>query len=57
MTNETYIVETRKTRKTDMFGESTYFKMRKDRRYVLEFDDKVGHFIVTECDRKEKKND
>lgn len=52
MINETYIVE---IRKKNRMGESTYIKLRKDSRYVLEFDDKVGHFVVTECDRKEQK--
>lgn len=57
MTSETYIVEIRKERKTDRLGESNFIKMCKDRRYVLEYDNNLGHFVVTECDRKEQKNE
>lgn len=58
MTSETYLVEIRKEKKTDSIGESNFFRMRKDRRYVIEYDKKVGHFLISECEQlKEQCNE
>lgn len=48
--SETYIMETRKDRESDSFGDATYFKLRTDRKYVFAYNEKLEHFEITEVE-------
>lgn len=52
MIRETFITEIRQEKK-DSFGETTYFKLRKDRKYIIKHNDELQHFEVTECEATE----